>query len=368
MTPKERILSAIKHEQCDTIPTDMWATPEVQEMLFEHFGIEAGKKTADPGIELGGGSLSRGPEAILKLWKILGIDGIFHIAPPYIGPERKTANGISYNEWGFGYKTQKYGTGEYKEQVVWPMADISTPEEVVNYPWPDPDWYDYEWLPKLASRCEGRALACGYSAVFFYHNLLRGLELSLVDPVLNPEITSLIIAKLTKFFMEYHTRCFKELRGLAHITQVTDDFGSQNGLLISPQIFRDFYKEPMQRLINLAKSYGLFVFHHDDGDCRLLVPELVDMGIDILNPIQWRCGDWDLAGLKRDFGDRVCFHSAVDNQITLAFGTPAEVKQQVKMLIDRLYTNRTGFILGPCHNLQPNTSVENIVALYEAAK
>jgi uroporphyrinogen decarboxylase len=151
------------------------------------------------------------------------------------------------------------------------------------------------------------------------------------------------------------------------VTQVTDDFGSQRGLLISPQVFEEFYRAPMQRAIDLAKSYGIIVFHHDDGDVRPLLPVLAGMGIDVLNPIQWRCGNWDLAALKAEYGSRLCFHGAVDNQQTLPYGTPEDVRAEVKHLIATLASDRTGFIIGPCHNLQPNTSVENVIALYEAA-
>jgi uroporphyrinogen decarboxylase len=110
------------------------------------------------------------------------------------------------------------------------------------------------------------------------------------------------------------------------------------------------------------------VFHHDDGDCRTLLPALVEMGIDVLNPIQWRCGDWDLRALKRDYGGHFCFHSAVDNQQTLPFGSPDDIRAEVRMLVETLGSDGTGFIIAPCHNLQANTSVENIVALYEAAR
>jgi uroporphyrinogen decarboxylase len=124
----------------------------------------------------------------------------------------------------------------------------------------------------------------------------------------------------------------------------------------------------LQRAIDLAKSYGLYVFHHDDGDCRPLLPRLVEMGIDILNPIQWRCGDWDLVALKEQYGKQLCFHSAVDNQQTLPFGTPDDVRAEVKYLVETLGCDGTGFIIGPCHNLQAVSPVENILAMYEAAR
>lgn len=148
---------------------------------------------------------------------------------------------------------------------------------------------------------------------------------------------------------------------------MTDDFGSQHGLLISPTIFETFYRAPIQCAIDLAKSYGILVFHHDDGDMRPLLPTLVDMGIEVLNPIQWRCGDWDLTALKAAYGQRLCFHGGVDNQQTLPFGAPADVRAEVKCLIAALVSDATGFILAPCHNLQPVTPVENVIALDEAA-
>jgi len=91
------------------------------------------------------------------------------------------------------------------------------------------------------------------------------------------------------------------------------------------------------------------------------------MGIEILNPIQWRCGDWDLRALKAEYGDRLCFHGGVDNQVTLPFGSAADVRAEVRRLLAELAPDRTGFIVGPCHNLQAVTPVENIIALYEAA-
>ena len=249
-----------------------------------------------------------------------------------------------------------------------PLAAAETIADLEAYRWPDPDWYDYAALPGLATRFSGRAVSCGYTAPFYYHNMLRGLELSLMDPILRPDFTRHLLARLSDFFTEYHRRCFSALGRLADMTQVTDDFGSQHGLLISPRIFDQFYRAPLQRGIDLAKSQGLIIFHHDDGDIRALLPQLVEMGIDVLNPIQSRCGDWDLRALKEQVGQRLCFHSAVDNQQTLPFGTPADVRAEVKHLIETLAGDRTGFILGPCHNLQAVSPLENILAMYEAAR
>jgi len=186
--------------------------------------------------------------------------------------------------------------------------------------------------------------------------------------LVNPDMSVYLIQRVSDFFTEYHTRCFEALQGQMDLTQVTDDFGGQFGLLISPKVFDRFYSPAMQRAIDLAKSYGVIVFHHDDGDCRPLLGRLSQMGVDVLNPIQWRCGDWDLGALKEQHGGQFCFHSGVDNQYTLPFGTPEDVRAEVRMLAQTLGRDRTGLILAPCHNLQPITPIENILALYDEAR
>lgn len=345
MNHRERILAAIRHEPLDRIPTDMWATPEVWSKLFAHFAVNSA----------------------VDLYDRLDIDGIMAIDPPYIGPPRLRAGDYWENEWGMGYRTQVYDTGTYDEQVHYPLAAAETIADLEAHPWPSPDWYDYGAIPRRAAAYAGRATGCGYTALAYYHMNLRGQELSLMDPLLRPEFTRYLLGRLSDFFTEYHRRCYEAGRGLIDTTEVTDDFGSQRGLLISPRIFEQFYRPPMQRAIDLARDFGVYVFHHDDGDCRQLLPRLTEMGVQMLNPIQWRCGNWDLAALKAHYGARLCFHGAVDNQQTLPFGTPDDVRDQVKWLIRTLASDRTGFIVASCHNLQPVTPVENILALYETA-
>jgi len=347
-TPKDRILAAIRHETVDRIPTDYWATGEVTEKLCRHLGCGT----------------------VLEMYDRLGIDGIMHVAPPYIGPPLPEC-GDSFSDglqaWGMRFKRQEYEDGVYWEQSYYPLAEAETIEDLDAYPWPKPEWFDYEELARQCAQYPDRAIEVGYCAIFYYHNMLRGLEQSLMDPLLRPEFTHHLLQKIADTFYEYHARCFEATRGLVQITQVTDDFGSQSNLLISPQIFREFYKPHIQRAIDLAKSFDILVFHHDDGAIRPLIPELVDMGIDILNPIQWRCPGMDPAELKDSFGDRICFHGGVDNQTVMPFGTPEDVEAEVAYLLETLGRDGTGYILAPCHNIQPNTPVENILTLYRTA-
>jgi uroporphyrinogen decarboxylase len=122
----------------------------------------------------------------------------------------------------------------------------------------------------------------------------------------------------------------------------------------------------MKRIAELTRQGGGFVFHHNDGACRPIIPDMIEqVGIQALNPIQWRSKGMDRAGLKRDFGERLIFHGAVDNQYTLPFGSVAEVRQEVQDDL-RILGAGGGYILAPCHNIQPVSPPENIVAMYEA--
>ena len=345
MTPRERILAAVTHKPTDRFPTDIWATPEVWEKLHAHFKTENN----------------------LEIYDQLGIDGIIGIGPEYIGPTLHKEDGYFENEWSMGYSRQKYETGEYYEQTYYPLAEAVSIDDLKRFSWPRPEWYDYDSLLEQAAKYPNRAIMTGYAAIFYYHNMLRGLEKSMMDPALEPEFTHYLINKIAETFYEVHLRSFKAAGDVIDFTQVTDDFGSQNSLLISPLMFDDFYRKPMQEAIDLAKSFDIYVFHHDDGDIRKLLPRLADMKIDLLNPIQWRCGNWDLDWLKIEFGDHFCFHGAVDNQQTLPFGTQDDVVREVRWIKSTLGKDGTGLIIGPCHNIQANTPIENIIAMYETA-
>ncbi len=351
MNSRERVLAAINHQPVDRVPTDIWATGEVNAKLIAHFG-----------------SYERALEA-------LHIDGLPGVSARYIGPpfpefpqgtDESTA--IFYGIWGMRLKRQGYGDGVYLEQANYPLAQAKTIDDLEAFPWPRADWFDYSDIRAQAQEIhKTHAVACGYMAPFYLHNLLRGLETSLMDPYDDDEFTHLLVQKICDFEYEYHRRMFEACDGLVDIAQVTDDLGSQNGPLISLKTYREFYAPQHKRFIDLCHNFGIKVFHHDDGSMRAFLPDLVAMGIDILNPVQWTCPGMDMIELKRDFGQSVCFHGAIDNQKVLPFGTPDEVRAEVRHCIDALASDQTGYILAPCHNLQVVTPVENIIAMYDEA-
>ena len=132
-------------------------------------------------------------------------------------------------------------------------------------------------------------------------------------------------------------------------------------------MYQAFDADSPGRQIALAHDAGLFVMHHDDGAIRPIIPDLIEIGVDMLDPIQWRCKGMEREALARDFGDKLVFHGGIDNQATLAFGTPEDVRREVAENI-RIFADARGHIIGPCHNIQPVSPTENILALYEAAR
>jgi uroporphyrinogen decarboxylase len=346
MTSRERILASINHGRCDRVPTDIWATDEVWSKLIPRFGTEK--------------------EAVFEA---LHIDAIVGIIPTYIGPALpKVKEDEQVDYWGIRNRSVSYQTGSYWEQIFHPLAFVKTSKDLDEYNWPSPDWFDYSELrQRVREARERHVVGCGYMAPFYFHNLLRGLERSLLDPLDSAELTHDIVGRISNFFYEHHLRIFESCKGLVDIAQVTDDYGSQTGPLISLQTFQEFYKPHLRRFIDLCHEFGIKVFHHDDGAIRLFLPDLVAMGIDILNPVQHTCPGMEREGLKRDFGGRICFHGGIDNQKVLPFGTTEEVRQEVRRSIDALASDATGYILAPCHNLQAVSPIENIVAMYEEA-
>ncbi len=345
MNLRERILAAINHQPVDRIPTDIWATAEVFAKLRRHFG---------EGVAIG---------------PALHIDGFAGMEPQYIGPPLPQMPEGEYADiWGIRYKRVAYPGGFYDELAHNPLAFAQTIDDLNSYRWPQADWFDYSTLKEQAREARKiQAVLCGYMAPFYYHNLLRGLEQSLIDPLLDPELTHEIVRRISDFFYAYHRRVFEAADGLIDVAQVTDDLGSQAGPLISMELYREFYAPQHKRFIALCHEFGIKVFHHDDGSCRLFLPLLVEMGIDILNPVQWTCPGMDMRELKAEFGKKVCFHGGIENQKILPFGTPEEVRAEVRHCIDALAGDKIGYILAPCHNLQAITPVENIVAMYDEA-
>ena len=340
MTGKERWLAVLRRETPDRVPMDFWGTAEAADNLVRH---------------LGAASLD---DALARLH----VDRPLQIFPPYAGPP--LAPGV--DEWGVRTENVAYGTGAYCEATNAPLAAFTSPEEIeANYTWPTADWYDFSQIRALVEANPTRPILGGGSEPYLWYCVLRGREQAYMDLMEYPEIVEYCLGKQFDLCHEITARMYEAAgHGNIQISYVAEDLGSQQSLLMSLDDIRRFLLPGMRRMMRLAHEAGAFVFHHSDGAVRPVIPLMIEAGIDALNPIQWRCTGMEREGLKRDFGDRLIFHGAVDNQQTLPFGTAEDVRAEVRDNL-RILGEGGGYILAPCHNIQPNTPPENIVAMYE---
>ncbi|OIO72861.1 MAG: uroporphyrinogen-III decarboxylase-like protein [Elusimicrobia bacterium CG1_02_37_114] len=339
LTPKERWLKTLKREKTDRIPMDYWATGETTEKLMKHLNCNTES----------------------DIYRKLHIDKVMGVGPEYTGPKLPENTDI----FGCKYKTVDYGSGIYGECIYHPITEYKTVKEIKeNYKWPEPDWCDYS---KIKAQIEGKEdypIQGGGSEPFLTYKYLRGDEQAFVDLIENPEIVNYCLDKLFDMAYQNTLRIYEQIPGKVMLSYVAEDFGSQDDLMCSPQQIKEYFIPRMKRMMDLAHSAGAYVFHHSDGAVRKIIPDMIEAGIDALNPIQWKCRGMDREGLKRDFGDKLIFHGGVDNQHTLPFGTKEEVKQEVIDNI-RILGKGGGYILAPCHNIQSVTPPENIVEMYK---
>jgi len=341
LTPKERWLAVITHKLPDRVPLDYWATAEVTQRLRQYLNCSSWE-----------GLLSR-----------LHLDPVISVGPAYIGPPLPPGTDI----YGCKYRGVDYGSGIYAECIYHPLAEYNSPEEIErDYTWPSVDWFDYSLIAKQIEGKEDFPISGGGSEPFLTYKYLRGQEQAFMDFLLNPELLSYCLDKLFDFAYQNTLRIYEAIPGKVMFSYVAEDLGAQEDLMYSPQHIRTFLLPRMKRMMDLVHQAGAFVFHHSDGAIRRILPDMIGAGIDILNPVQWRCKGMDRRELKREFGDKIAFHGAMDNQYTLPFGSVEEVRKEVRENIDILGEGG-GYILAPCHNLQPITPPENIVAMYEEA-
>jgi uroporphyrinogen decarboxylase len=341
MTPKERWLAVLSGEKPDRLPMDYWATPEATRKVMAFLSCSSWTELA----------------ARLHLDCPVGVE------PKYIGPYIKPG----YDFYGCGFTELDYGTGVYAECVYHPLAPYNTVDEIeCDYAWPTADWFDYSVVPDQIQGKEMYPVLGGGSEPFYAYTRLRGQQQAYMDLVENPELVHYCLDKLFDFCHENTRRIYEQIPDKVTFSYVAEDLGAQENLLFSPAVIREFLLPRMKRMVDLAHQAGVYAFCHSDGAIRRIIPDLINIGIDILNPIQWRCKGMERHALKRDFGDKVVFHGGMDNQQTLAFGSVDEVCQEVAYNIEVLGKGG-GYILAPCHNIQAVSPPENIVAMYETA-
>ena len=356
MTSKERVRQALQHRATDRVPVDLWATPETYARLRQHFGA-----ATDEEVRLA-----------------LGVD-IRVAGPRYTGPESKRSEtpleasepGAVRDVWGVERKPVEVGGARYLEVSHYPLAGVRTVAEVDAYPWPDPETYDFDEVARQAEAAgDHYVVNVGHrlnrTGVLKCATYLRGMDAFLMDLALRPELARVIIRHVTDYYLAHNERIFRAARGLVDAFLMGDDFGTQTGLLVGRPCWREFFAPSLREFAALARDYGLTVMIHSCGGVRELIDDLIELGVEVLNPVQVRAAGMEVEGLKKDFGSRISFYGAIDIQEMLPHGSVEEVENEVERTIEVLGRGG-GYILCSTHNIQPDTPVENILAMYRTA-
>jgi len=267
------------------------------------------------------------------------------------------------DEWGIGWKSQEYetiyGTGRYTEIARHPLAKD---EAIESYTPPDPDRPElYTEAGRVIDTYRDEYWVVGVTVTTIFETAwaLRGLEAIMMDFAVNPDL----VERILDIPDSYHRSAAKRLVQMGvDMIWTGDDMGGQSAMVISPEMWRRFFKPRMARFISECKAINpaVKIAYHSDGRIFEIIPDLIEIGLDVLNPIQ--PASMDPAEVKRLFGDRLCFWGSIDEQHTLPFGTPDEVREEV---LQRLHTigKNGGLIIGPTHHIQLDTPMANFWAL-----
>lgn len=364
------------------MPVDFLATPEIWQRLVEYFKLDGSSIDS-------GGFFTPEREMLLRQFsvdcRLISYD--MFCAPPerVLHPQaqidwwsslsRSSPNrmwrqllpdGSSLDIWGHHTRTVENPSGAYEEFLRWPLRQAATTVELSQYAWPEPDWWDFSSLRSAIQRINPNGeyhLRYRAGTVFESAWQLRGMEEFLTDLAINPDIPLYIMERLTDVIVENTRRVLQTAGDLIDMVYFYDDVGAQTGLMISKNMWRRFIRPFHQRIIETARSFGKSVMYHCDGAIYPLIGELIDMGVDVLNPIQPNAKDMAPARLKAEFGDRLAFHGGIDIVGTLPKGTPEEVRNEVRQRVRDLGEGG-GYILASSHHIQADTPIQNILAMY----
>jgi uroporphyrinogen decarboxylase len=353
MTSHERVLSALARRPTDRVPRLLYEeaigyTPPIERLLRKHCAPRTPRDYFDMDITGVAAEPSKLPRSRFQEW--LGASA-----------QEALASG-QVDEWGVWWRA---GSFHHFAHVESPLRGLHDAGRLREYPWPDLDQsYRFRGLRErvTALHAQGFAVAAFAGSVFEQAWYLRGLEDLMMDLAVAPERAHYLFeraAAVQQFAAEQFARAGVD------IIITGDDVAGQQGLLISAPMWREFLKPRLAATVRTVKraNPASFVFYHSDGNVEPLIPELIEIGIDILNPIQPEC--MDPAAIKRRYGDRLSFWGTVSVQRTMPFGTPADVRAEVRARIRDVGAGG-GLILAPAHVLGPETPWENIVAFFQA--
>ncbi len=375
MNSRERVLLALNHREPDRVPFDMGGTVVTGINVKPYQGLRRslGLPEREPVIVDILQQIARVDDDVLDR---LGVD-VKNIAPrssATFNVEVKDGGDYTYfhDEFKIGWRMPKDG-GLYYDMFEHPLAGPITLDAVDAFPWPDPlDPGRFVGLKEAAERVmnvEKRAVVVGNmsAGIIELFAWTRGFKDYFMDFAGNPKLAEKIMDRVLEMQIAYWDKMFSVIGDRIDVAATADDFAGQNDLLISPRAYRKLCKPRHKALFDFIHSHSKAkIFFHSCGAVRPVIPDLIEIGCDILNPVQVSAAGMDSAELKREFGRDITFWGGgVDTQRVLGTGTPQQVREEVKRRVSDLMPGG-GFIFNTVHNIQPNVPVENIVAMWEA--
>lgn len=342
ISSKERGMAPFKSKKLDRLP--MWynGAPETTRSIVEFLGAKNSNEA---------------------LYDILKMD-YKTFRPKYTGQEAKAdADGRIKNIWGIKR------TGHFSGQAVnHPLAGIESLEDFAKYNFPSTSLWDCKITEQELNEANNSCIIGGSWAQFFHTTAdLLGMENMLVMLYTEPELIKTVISTIFEFYYEHTKRCFEENPGIIDFMFMGNDFGTQRALLMSPELWNEFFGIHIKRMVELSHKHGAVAGLHSCGDIHLIIPYLIDMGMDVINPIQVNAEHMNPIVLKREFGKDIVFFGGIDENVTLIHGTEHEVREETKRIIDILGSDGKYIVAASHDYLLPEVPARNIVAMYEEA-
>ncbi|MBL7210784.1 MAG: hypothetical protein ISS61_00235 [Desulfobacteraceae bacterium] len=367
LTSRERIRLALNHQETDRIPVDLGGsdcttiTVKAYDNLKEHLGFKGDTRV-----------FSRRFQTVLvaeELQRMLHCDvRVIPYRPSIRDRARSTADITYTDEWGLDYQSD----GLYFNIINSPLKN-ATLDDLEGYDWPDPSdpervkgvaeearyWHDHSTYALL-----GPGIACSLFEQCWY---LRGFEQFFLDLVVDKAFAHALLRKVLDIRKVMYGRFLEEAGKYLDVIYVADDIAMQSGPMMSIEMFREmikpYYKEYFTFLKEKTEAKLLY---HCCGGVEPFLEDLIEAGIDIINPVQTTAGGMDPANLKEKYGDRIVFWGGIDTQRILPKGTPGEVQEETQKML-RIMGSGGGYVLAAVHNVQPDTPPENIMAMLDTA-
>ncbi|MGI6114375.1 MAG: uroporphyrinogen decarboxylase family protein [Mahellales bacterium] len=342
MNSKARVKAAFSGEGYDRLPMWYGAEPGTTENTCKFMGVNSEE----------------------ELMRTLGID-FRTIRPRYIGPHlERYPDGSFDTYWGI-----RRGGGFWGIPLNTPLQHAQSIKDVEKHKFPEVEWFDVEFNEEDKRLSKDYYIIGGMWAPFWHETGdLLGFEKMLVDLYLNPALVDAVIERTFQFNYEVTHKAFEANKGLIDMFWFANDFGSQDGLLLDPKLWRKFFKPRIKKLSELGHRYNMTVAMHSCGDIHEIIPDLIEIGIEVINPIQPTAANMDLATLKSEYGKDIIFFGAIDVTEILNHGTEQQVRDETRRVIDLLgYDGK--YIVAPSHDLMmEEIPPRNIWAMYDEGK